>query len=182
MLELTVNGRAHRVDVEPEMPLLWVLRDHLGLPGTKYGCGISVCGACGVQRGLARHWQASPLATAEAPQSKQGLTARGGVAGGSVGDRHTVDAGRDQRQPSLGRRTSARGAGIAGPVDGAARSYYCSATSTRRASALVPALICSGFFSSTFASSTPAAFSASRTATARCLASSAFIAGSPVAS
>jgi isoquinoline 1-oxidoreductase subunit alpha len=48
MLELTVNGRRHAVDVEPEMPLLWVLRDHLGLPGTKYGCGISVCGACTV--------------------------------------------------------------------------------------------------------------------------------------
>ena len=48
MLKLTVNGRAHSVDVEPEMPLLWVLRDHLSLPGTKYGCGISVCGACTV--------------------------------------------------------------------------------------------------------------------------------------
>jgi len=48
MLELTVNGRDQRVDVESEMPLLWVLRDHLGLPGTKYGCGISVCGACTV--------------------------------------------------------------------------------------------------------------------------------------
>jgi isoquinoline 1-oxidoreductase alpha subunit len=48
MLELNVNGRVQRVDVEPEMPLLWVLRDHLGLPGTKYGCGISVCGACTV--------------------------------------------------------------------------------------------------------------------------------------
>jgi isoquinoline 1-oxidoreductase subunit alpha len=48
MLELTVNGRRQTVDVEPEMPLLWVLRDHLGLPGTKYGCGISVCGACTV--------------------------------------------------------------------------------------------------------------------------------------
>ena len=41
MLELTVNGGAHRVDVEPQMPLLWVLRDHLHLPGAKYGCGIS---------------------------------------------------------------------------------------------------------------------------------------------
>jgi isoquinoline 1-oxidoreductase alpha subunit len=48
MLELTVNGRMHRVDVEPEMPLLWVLRDHLSLPGTKYGCGVSICGACTV--------------------------------------------------------------------------------------------------------------------------------------
>jgi isoquinoline 1-oxidoreductase subunit alpha len=48
MLELTVNGRTRAVDVEPEMPLLWVLRDHLDLPGTKYGCGISLCGACTV--------------------------------------------------------------------------------------------------------------------------------------
>jgi len=48
MLELTVNGRAHRIDVEPDMPLLWVLRDHLNLPGTKYSCGVSVCGACTV--------------------------------------------------------------------------------------------------------------------------------------
>lgn len=48
MFELNVNGRIHRIDVEPEMPLLWALRDHLNLPGTKYGCGISVCGACTV--------------------------------------------------------------------------------------------------------------------------------------
>jgi isoquinoline 1-oxidoreductase subunit alpha len=49
MLKLNVNGRIRNVDVEPEMPLLWVLRDHLGLPGAKYGCGIAVCGACTVQ-------------------------------------------------------------------------------------------------------------------------------------
>jgi len=48
MLELHVNGRRQPVDVEPEMPLLWVLRDHLGLPGTKYGCGVAICGACTV--------------------------------------------------------------------------------------------------------------------------------------
>jgi isoquinoline 1-oxidoreductase alpha subunit len=48
MLTLNVNGRTHGVDVEPEMPLLWVLRDHLGLLGTKYGCGIALCGACTV--------------------------------------------------------------------------------------------------------------------------------------
>ena len=45
MLTLNVNGRTHDLDVEGEMPLLWVLRDHLNLPGTKYGCGISLCGA-----------------------------------------------------------------------------------------------------------------------------------------
>jgi len=48
MMTLTVNGRARSVDVEPDMPLLWVLREQLGLPGTKYGCGIGVCGACTV--------------------------------------------------------------------------------------------------------------------------------------
>jgi len=48
MLKLNVNGQTHSVDVESEMPLLWVLRDHLNLPGAKYGCGISVCGACTV--------------------------------------------------------------------------------------------------------------------------------------
>ena len=48
MLKLNVNGRTHQLDVEPEMPLLWVLRDHLNLTGTKYGCGIAMCGACTV--------------------------------------------------------------------------------------------------------------------------------------
>ena len=48
MLELTINGRRLKADVEPEMPLLWVLRDHLDMPGTKYGCGLSICGACTV--------------------------------------------------------------------------------------------------------------------------------------
>lgn len=48
MLKLNVNGRLQEVDVEPDMPLLWVLRDHLGLPGAKYGCGIAACGSCTV--------------------------------------------------------------------------------------------------------------------------------------
>lgn len=45
---LTVNGKAQVVEVEPETPLLWVLRDTIGLTGTKYGCGIAQCGACTV--------------------------------------------------------------------------------------------------------------------------------------
>jgi isoquinoline 1-oxidoreductase alpha subunit len=45
---LTVNGQTHQVDVPPDMPLLWVLRDVLGLTGTKFGCGIAQCGACTV--------------------------------------------------------------------------------------------------------------------------------------
>ncbi len=48
MTALNVNGRQVNVDVEPDMPLLWVLRDELGLTGTKYGCGIAMCGACTV--------------------------------------------------------------------------------------------------------------------------------------
>ncbi len=47
-MELTVNGVTYDVDVEPEMPLLWVLRDELGITGTKYGCGLAQCGACTV--------------------------------------------------------------------------------------------------------------------------------------
>ncbi len=47
-MKLTVNGTIHEVDVEPEMPLLWVLRDELGITGPKYGCGIAQCGACTV--------------------------------------------------------------------------------------------------------------------------------------
>ena len=47
-VSLTVNGRSHELDVEPEMPLLWALREDLGLTGTKYGCGIAQCGACTV--------------------------------------------------------------------------------------------------------------------------------------
>jgi isoquinoline 1-oxidoreductase alpha subunit len=48
MTSLTVNGRTYEVDVEPDTPLLWVLRDTLGLTGTKFGCGIAQCGACTV--------------------------------------------------------------------------------------------------------------------------------------
>ena len=48
MPTLIVNGQSHNVDVEPDTPLLWVLRDTLGMTGTKYGCGIAQCGACTV--------------------------------------------------------------------------------------------------------------------------------------
>ena len=48
MARITVNGRLHEVDVDPDTPLLWVLRDTLGMGGTKYGCGIAQCGACTV--------------------------------------------------------------------------------------------------------------------------------------
>lgn len=47
-MELTINGQSHQMDIEPDTPLLWVLRDTLGLTGTKYGCGLAQCGACTV--------------------------------------------------------------------------------------------------------------------------------------
>ena len=48
MIALAINGKSYNVDVESETPLLWVLRDTIGLTGTKYGCGIALCGACTV--------------------------------------------------------------------------------------------------------------------------------------
>ncbi len=48
MITLQINGKSHSIDAEPEMPLLWAIRDIIGLTGTKYGCGIGVCGSCKV--------------------------------------------------------------------------------------------------------------------------------------
>ena len=48
MLTLSINGKTHRVDADADTPLLWVLRDHLDMPGTKFGCGAALCGACTV--------------------------------------------------------------------------------------------------------------------------------------
>ena len=63
MLTLTVNGQRHDLDVEADAPLLWVLRDELGLTGTKFGCGIAQCGACTV------HVDGEPLRSCSAPVS-----------------------------------------------------------------------------------------------------------------
>ena len=48
MTDLNVNGKKYKVDVDPQTPLLWAIRDHVGLTGTKYGCGVAQCGACAV--------------------------------------------------------------------------------------------------------------------------------------
>ncbi len=63
MATLNVNGRAVSVDVAPDTPLLWVLRDHVGLTGTKYGCGIAACGACTV------HLDGQPMRSCVLPVS-----------------------------------------------------------------------------------------------------------------
>ena len=65
-IQLTVNGKKHEVDEDPETPLLWILRDTLGLTGTKYGCGIAACGACTVHiNGVAERSCSIPLEFAE---------------------------------------------------------------------------------------------------------------------
>jgi isoquinoline 1-oxidoreductase alpha subunit len=66
MISITVNGKVHQLDVEPEMPLLWVLRDEIGLTGTKFGCGIAQCGACTVHiNGEAMRSCSVPIGTIE---------------------------------------------------------------------------------------------------------------------
>lgn len=66
MAKFTLNGKSVFIDVEPETPLLWVLREQLGLTGTKYGCGIGACGACTVLfEGQAMRSCSLPVAAAE---------------------------------------------------------------------------------------------------------------------
>jgi isoquinoline 1-oxidoreductase alpha subunit len=61
MMRLNINNEIHQVDVEPEMPLLWVIREQLGLTGTKFGCGIAQCGACTV------HFNGEPVRSCSLP-------------------------------------------------------------------------------------------------------------------
>jgi len=63
MARLTINGRSMNVNVDPSTPLLWALRDHVGLTGTKYGCGVAVCGACTV------HVEGQPVRSCVMPVS-----------------------------------------------------------------------------------------------------------------
>jgi isoquinoline 1-oxidoreductase subunit alpha len=80
MATLTVNGKLYNLDVEPEMPLLWALRNDIGLTGTKYGCGIAQCGACSVLvDGNAVKSCAMPISTTEgkAVTTIEGLATNG---------------------------------------------------------------------------------------------------------
>ena len=63
MIKLTVNGRQHSVDVDSDTPLLWVIRENLGLTGTKFGCGVAQCGACTV------HLNGNPVRSCITPVS-----------------------------------------------------------------------------------------------------------------
>src|SRR5262245_49166459 len=81
MAALSVNGTVHQVDVDPNTPLLWVLRENVGLTGTKYGCGIAQCGACTVHiDGEAARSCSLPVSAAEGKQ----ITTIEGLASGSM--------------------------------------------------------------------------------------------------
>ena len=63
MIDVSVNGKTQRVDADPDTPLLWVIRESLGLTGTKYGCGMALCGACTV------HLDGAPVRSCVTPVS-----------------------------------------------------------------------------------------------------------------
>lgn len=81
---LRVNGSDHRVDVEPDTPLLWVLRDHLNLTGTKFGCGAALCGACTV------HVDGRSLRSCVTPVSTLGEASITTIEGLASGGSHPV--------------------------------------------------------------------------------------------
>ena len=82
MARLNVNGKTYEVDVGPDTPLLWAIRENVGLTGTKYGCGIAQCGACTVLiDGVATRSCSFPASAAEGKQitTIEGLAANGGL-------------------------------------------------------------------------------------------------------
>jgi len=84
MIAITVNGTSHQLDVEDEMPLLWVLRDEIGLTGTKFGCGIAACGACTV------HVNGKPMRSCSVPIGSAAGAEVTTIEGLSTDSRHPV--------------------------------------------------------------------------------------------
>ena len=82
MIRLSINGKTHDVDVDPDTPLLWAIREQVGLTGTKYGCGVAQCGACTV------HVDGAPVRACALPVSaaagKKITTIEGLAAGGKL--------------------------------------------------------------------------------------------------
>lgn len=86
-ISFTVNGTRHELDIEPEMPLLWALRDELGLTGTKFGCGVAACGACTVHvDGMAMRSCVTPVEMVDGTEitTIEGLAAVSGAAEGEL--------------------------------------------------------------------------------------------------
>ena len=97
MFSLRINGTVHQVDVEPDTPLLWVLRDSVGLTGTKFGCGVAVCGACTV------HLNGLPVRSCSIPVNAVGNTDITTIEGLGVTQIHRVQqAWIDHQVPQCG--------------------------------------------------------------------------------
>ena len=97
MISLTVNGVGHEFDGDPDTPLLWYVRDELGLPGTKYGCGTGLCGACTV------HLDGVAVRGCQASVADAGGKAVVTIEGLSPDGNHPVQqAWRDQNVPQCG--------------------------------------------------------------------------------
>lgn len=84
IFNLTINGKKQQVDVDPSTPMLWVLRDHLNLVGTKYGCGIAQCGACTI------HLDGTAMRSCQLPVSQVGNQAITTIEGLSENGDHPV--------------------------------------------------------------------------------------------
>jgi isoquinoline 1-oxidoreductase alpha subunit len=97
MVELLINGARHTVDADPTMPLLWAVRDLLGLHGTKFGCGIGACGACTVH--LGGEAVRSCITTLEETSGKEITTIEGL---GGAGDHPVQKAWKDANVPQCG--------------------------------------------------------------------------------
>ena len=99
MISLKINGEEYAVDVDPTTPLLWVIRDYVGLTGTKFGCGIAQCGACTV------HLNGSPIRSCVTPvqvAGEQEITTIEGLAGKEQGLHPVQQAWIDEQVPQCG--------------------------------------------------------------------------------
>ena len=88
MISLTINGKSFNVDVEPDTPLLWAIRENVGLTGTKYGCGVAQCGSCTVHvDGVAMRSCATPVSAAAGKRitTIEGLAENGVLHQGAAG-------------------------------------------------------------------------------------------------
>ena len=99
MITLHINGQAHELDVDPATPLLWAIREHTGLTGTKFGCGIAQCGACTV------HLNGEPIRACVTPvqvAAGQQITTIEGIGRGETGLHAVQQAWIDEQVPQCG--------------------------------------------------------------------------------
>ena len=99
MITLTINDERHDIDVDPSTPLLWVIRERIGLTGTKFGCGIAQCGACTV------HLNGSPIRSCVTPvqaAADQSVTTIEGIGSNEAGLHAVQQAWIDEQVPQCG--------------------------------------------------------------------------------